>query len=79
MGTIKFSWPVAVVQLVIFSAQLFPPLRVFTNPVPESPLDFFLPILRDGGFLGVDHPDIVAVLVRFGVVNPHGLFGSAFA
>ena len=69
MLTVIFPGPDGIEGFVVDAAQPLPTINVLPNPFRELGLNQLLPVLGNGGFLFVQHPDFVAVGIYLGVIN----------
>ena len=69
MLTVILPWSDGIEGFVVDAAQPLPAVNVSPNPFRKFRLNQLLPILGNGGFLLVQHPDFVAVGIELGVIN----------
>ena len=67
--TVIFAGADGIEGFIVDAAQPLPAVNVTPNPFRKLGLDQFLPVLGNGGFLLVQHPDFVAVGINLGIVN----------
>ena len=69
VASVVFAGPGAVHFLVVLLHQRRPPLRVLPYPVLESIPNKLLLLRRQGGFLGIEDPFLLAVRVGDGIID----------
>ena len=67
--TVILPWADGIEGFIVDAAQPLPTINVLPNPFRELGLNQLLPVLGNGGFLFVQHPDFVAVGIYLGVIN----------
>ena len=69
--SIVFTGTDGVKLLVVLADQRLPPYCVLPNPLPKSILDGLLLLLRQRGFLLVEHTALLAVCILHGIIDAH--------